>query len=419
MTGGREIISLVAQRQDLEQFRRKSWEGTFEEYLDLVRRRARASTRNAFERVYDMILSYGTTSYEVGREKRLRFKFFDDPDDDGRDAVFGLDGPLQSPGQRLQERRPRLRHRKARAAAARPGRQQQEHDRPAARRKGWSAIRRRDDGALYTLGWTSLGRPEQHPLVPDARGAAAPRSRAVPRRDQRTSSTPGAARATTRSRSTASSAPSAAMSMPSGCKRYDGDWTRVVHDVRVKRLDPQREGPHRHRHVPAEGREEPGLDRADRRHQLPQDRRVRQRQRSAGVQLRRRIQRRQPRHHRVRRSAQARRGVPVRPARRQPGAQDQAEEVRPDRHRRGDPRPHERAGISPAAEQRVHGGPARSDGEDRRPVRHQAGRRDQDLREGLQHAKRCRGKHIAPHTIEMAAMWADSHAAGGAEERRA
>ena len=32
--------------------------------------------------------------------------------------------------------------------------------------------------------------------------------------------------------------------------------------------------------------------------------------------------------------------------------------------------------------------------------------RNQDLREGLQQAKRCRGKHIAPHTIEMAAMWA-------------
>jgi serine protein kinase len=95
MTGGREIISLVAQRQDLDQFRRKSWEGTFEEYLDLVADNPRA-TRNAFERVYDMVLSYGTTAYDVGREKRLRFKFFNDPDDNGRDAVFGLDVPLQA-----------------------------------------------------------------------------------------------------------------------------------------------------------------------------------------------------------------------------------------------------------------------------------------------------------------------------------
>ena len=63
MNSGREIISLVAQRQDLDQFRRKNWEGTFEEYLDVARSDPRV-TRNAFERVYDMVLSYGTETYE-------------------------------------------------------------------------------------------------------------------------------------------------------------------------------------------------------------------------------------------------------------------------------------------------------------------------------------------------------------------
>ena len=71
---------------------------------------------------------------------------------------------------------------------------------------------------------------------------------------------------------------------------------------------------------------------------------------------------------------EARRGVPLRPARRIAGAQDQAEEVRPDRYRRSDPRPHQRAGVSPAAEQRVHGSAARPHGEDRRAVRHPARR---------------------------------------------
>ena len=46
--------------------------------------------------------------------------------------------------------------------------------------------------------------------------------------------------------------------------------------------------------------------------------------------------------------------------------------------------PHQRAGIPPAAEQRVHGGPARPHGEDRRALRHPAAGRGQDLREGLQ-----------------------------------
>ena len=98
--------------------------------------------------------------------------------------------------------------------------------------------------------------------------------------------------------------------------------------------DPVRAGPHRHRHLPAQGREEPGLDRADRRHQLPQDRRVRHRQRPARLQLRRRAEHRQPRPGRVHRGAQARRGVPLRPARRVAGTQDQAEEVRANGHRR-------------------------------------------------------------------------------------
>src|SRR6478735_7172975 len=96
MSHGREIISLVAQRQDLDQFRKKNWLGTFEEYLDLARQKPEI-TRNAFERVYDMIMSSGTTAYEETRGiRRTHYKFFDDPDNEGRDAVFGLDEPLES-----------------------------------------------------------------------------------------------------------------------------------------------------------------------------------------------------------------------------------------------------------------------------------------------------------------------------------
>ena len=70
MSDGRSIISLVAQRQDLEQFRKKNWEGSFEHYLDVVRSDPKV-TRNAFERVFDMVMSYGTDHYEQAREKRI------------------------------------------------------------------------------------------------------------------------------------------------------------------------------------------------------------------------------------------------------------------------------------------------------------------------------------------------------------
>ncbi len=92
---GRNIISLVGERQDIDHFRRKNWTGTFEEYLDIVRDTPQC-TRNAFERVYDMILSYGTSTYQENREKRVHYHFFDDPDNEGADAVFGWIGDCRS-----------------------------------------------------------------------------------------------------------------------------------------------------------------------------------------------------------------------------------------------------------------------------------------------------------------------------------
>ena len=41
-----------------------------------------------------MILSHGYDEYEAGREKVIHYKFFDDPIDHGRDAIYGLDPQL-------------------------------------------------------------------------------------------------------------------------------------------------------------------------------------------------------------------------------------------------------------------------------------------------------------------------------------
>jgi serine protein kinase len=95
MTKGSEIISLVSERQDRDQFRRKNWVGTFEQYLDIVREYPEV-TRTAYQRLYDMILSYGVEVYDRNRQKEFHYRFFDDPDHQGRDAVFGLRGPLHN-----------------------------------------------------------------------------------------------------------------------------------------------------------------------------------------------------------------------------------------------------------------------------------------------------------------------------------
>ena len=79
MADGQSIIQLIGERQNTRQFRKKNWSGKFEEYLDLIRESPEI-TRTAYERLYDMILSYGTKTYEDGRDKRVRYTFFDDPD---------------------------------------------------------------------------------------------------------------------------------------------------------------------------------------------------------------------------------------------------------------------------------------------------------------------------------------------------
>ena len=67
--------------------------GLFEDYLQIVRERPQV-TRNAFQRVYDMIISYGTEEYIDNKKKLVRYNFFKDEIDGGSDAIFGLDIPL-------------------------------------------------------------------------------------------------------------------------------------------------------------------------------------------------------------------------------------------------------------------------------------------------------------------------------------
>jgi hypothetical protein len=79
--------------------------------------------RNAFQRVYDMILSYGSDHvHAVQAGDTIAIKFFADPIDHGADAIFGLERAADAAGGFLQIRRAGIWHRKAHSASARPGR---------------------------------------------------------------------------------------------------------------------------------------------------------------------------------------------------------------------------------------------------------------------------------------------------------
>ncbi len=83
----------IAALQDHKEYASLHWEGSFDEYLELVKKNPRV-TRTAYQRVYDMILSHGKTEYIDNKKKLVRYHFFSDEKNQGRDAVFGLDVPL-------------------------------------------------------------------------------------------------------------------------------------------------------------------------------------------------------------------------------------------------------------------------------------------------------------------------------------
>src|SRR5712664_3595036 len=87
------LVGRIAALQDKSSFKELHWEGSFEEYLKIVRENPRV-TRTAFQRIYDMILSHGKTEYIDNKKKLIRYHFFHDEHFGGRDAVYGLDVPL-------------------------------------------------------------------------------------------------------------------------------------------------------------------------------------------------------------------------------------------------------------------------------------------------------------------------------------
>jgi len=83
-------MGLITSHQDKSRFKELLWEGTFADYLDMVREDPRIA-RNAYQRLYDLVESYGTEEYTEYKKRIIRYKFFDDPFNHGSDAVFGLD----------------------------------------------------------------------------------------------------------------------------------------------------------------------------------------------------------------------------------------------------------------------------------------------------------------------------------------
>ncbi len=90
---GGDLMSLITTSLDRERFHEQHWEGSFNDYLGIVMDNP-CVARNAFQRVYDMILGFGFERYRLFKKDLIRYHFFSDPLENGADGIFGLDTQL-------------------------------------------------------------------------------------------------------------------------------------------------------------------------------------------------------------------------------------------------------------------------------------------------------------------------------------
>jgi serine protein kinase len=162
---GTDLIALVANRQNRADYQKKHWHGTFAEYVEVVRHDPKV-TRSAYQRLYDMILAYGTEETFVNKERLTRYKFFDDPDSNGQDAIFGLEKTLTSLVNILKsaahrygtERRVLLLHGPVGSSKSTIAR---------LLKKGMEAYSKTDPGALFTFTWREQPDDDGEPLYHD------------------------------------------------------------------------------------------------------------------------------------------------------------------------------------------------------------------------------------------------------------
>lgn len=85
-----KVFEVVKEAYSPHLFSELHWNGSFADYLAIVEKNHKV-TRSAFSRIYDLIMHFGSYEYVEHKKKVTHYKFFDDPLNHGKDAVFGLD----------------------------------------------------------------------------------------------------------------------------------------------------------------------------------------------------------------------------------------------------------------------------------------------------------------------------------------
>lgn len=234
MPGKNSVYELVDKRLDPQGFREEHWEGTFDEYIDIVMRNPKVA-RNAFQRIYDMIIHFGVERKSKFRREFVKYNFFNDPIDHGDDGIFGLERSLmhlvdffKSAAQGYgTERRILLLHGPVGSAKSTICR---------LLKKGIEYYSRLDEGKMYTFAWKLPRGDGEYDIVP------------CPMHEEPLKLIPMSARREVLAMLNENLPPEQQISVDGDLdpfcrrtfedllKRYDGNWRKVMEHVIVKRF---------------------------------------------------------------------------------------------------------------------------------------------------------------------------------------
>ncbi len=244
-----DLIALIESQLDRRRFQDHHWTGTFWEYLAIVDATPSVA-RNAYQRLYDAIMAHGHEKYRLFKRECVRYHFFADPFDSGADAIFGLDFALMSLVDFLRsasegygtDKRILLLHGPVGSSKSTMAR---------LLKKGMEHYSRTPEGALYSFGWLLDDRCEVSPQEGNPKEARRDHEFRSPMNEEPLVLVPKEARAALLARLNEKFQPKnhhgklRVYGEPDPFSRkifedlmafYDGDWKRVMDHVRVRRI---------------------------------------------------------------------------------------------------------------------------------------------------------------------------------------
>ncbi|MCP4913003.1 MAG: serine protein kinase [Oligoflexia bacterium] len=232
------INEFMNENYKAEDYSHLHWSGSFQDYVDLVTKDPRIA-RNSFQRIHDMIMSYGTSKYTEYKKEITRYHFFDDPVENGKDAVFGIDVHLMKLVNFFKsaaagygtEKRVLLLHGPVGSAKSSISR---------LIKKGLEHYSKTDDGALYTFEWID---EEETEILGGQKLFASPMHEEplklipVDVRPQFLESVNKVAKEKgLKIKIKGEVCPADRYIMNAYMEKYNGDWSKVMNHIRVKRL---------------------------------------------------------------------------------------------------------------------------------------------------------------------------------------